>query len=457
MAETPLSVKLVAEFVGTFLLIFTIGCNVMSQVQVWAPVSIACVLMVSIYTFGGVSGANFNPAVSFALMLTKAMGGNNIGMDVSEVGMYSVVQLIAGGVAGLCYHVMFGDAFHLGPAKDFGLRSAGPCELFYTFMLCFVVLNVAVATKASRTPTPEPNHFYGLAIGFVIVAGAYGAGAISGGCFNPAVAFGIAVGSFEPTSFQWFLAYTVFQLLGSALAVVMFKLVRPDEFDANVQLPFTPSLFSKLLSEFLGTYMLVLTVGLNVLGKSPAGAFSIAASLMCMIYALGDVSGANFNPAVTLAIYLSKWNTFSGKEVALYMLVQIAGGITAAFTYASIYYYDTFPLGPGKGHTWTQVSMAETIFTAVLCMVVLCCAVSPKTKTDNLFGLAIGSCVTVGGFAIGSISGGSLNPAVSCGIAMSQLINGGFFFKAVFYSVCEFLGAAVAAGIVSATHASDEK
>merc|ERR1719253_1833622 len=116
--------------------------------------------------------------------------------------------------------------------------------------------------------------YYGLAIGFVIVAGAYGAGAISGGCFNPA----------------------------AAIAAVATKLVRPGLFGERAE----PKIFEKCASEFLGTYFLVLTVGLNVLGNSPAGAFSIAAALMCMIYSLGDVSGAHFNPAVTIAIAATK-------------------------------------------------------------------------------------------------------------------------------------------------------
>merc|ERR1719401_1797168 len=216
---------------------------------------------------------------------------------------------------------------------------------------------------------------------------------------------------------------------------------------------------AKLVSEFLGTYILVLTVGLNVLGKSPAGAFSIAASLMCMIYALGDVSGANFNPAVTLAIFCSKsvtGNDLSASDMGMYMFTQIIGGIAAAFTYAGIHHGKTFPLGPGAGYGWAQVSVAEIVFTFVLCLVVLCAAVSSKTKTDTMFGLAIGSCVTVGGFAIGGISGGSLNPAVSFGIAASQILNGGFFFKALIYSGFEFLGAAAAAGVVIISHADDE-
>merc|ERR1740138_1565474 len=140
-------------------------------------------------------------------------------------------------------------------------------------MLCFVVLNVAAAKNNT------PNQFYGLAIGGVIWAGAYGAGAISGGCFNPAVALGIDVSS-AGLGFGWGFAYTGYELLGAALASALFRVVRPDEFGGDADY----SLRTRLVSEFIGTFFLVLTVGLNVLGKSPAPVWSIAASLMCMIY-----------------------------------------------------------------------------------------------------------------------------------------------------------------------------
>jgi len=443
MALPDLAINCIAEFVGTFLLVFTVGCNVLGKTPVWAGVSIACVLMVSIYALGKVSGGNFNPAVSVALGISKAMKGP--GMDWKTVGIYCAVQILAGIVAAMSYSILFWNAFNLGPSKGFGGVSAGLCEMLYTFMLCFVVLNVAASKDA------DGKEFYGLAIGFVIVAGAYGAGVVSGGCFNPAVAIGIDFSS-AGLGFGWCIAYTFFEMAGAALAAVAFKVVRPEDFGGR------KSATAELVSEFVGTFMLVLTVGLNVLGNSPAGAFSIAASLMCMIYALGDVSGAHFNPAVTLAIFASRMcPDLTPRKALYYVLAQLAGGIVAAFTYALIYSGKTFPLGPQPSHNWSQVAVAEIIFTFVLCYVVLCTAVSPQTKSENMFGLAIGSCVTVGGFAIGSISGGSLNPAVSVGIAASKGVlglSGDMFYKALAYSLFEFVGAGLAAGIATVTHAA---
>mmetsp|Transcript_19877 Transcript_19877/g.32215 ORF Transcript_19877/g.32215 Transcript_19877/m.32215 type:complete len:915 (+) Transcript_19877:84-2828(+) len=451
MATLP--TQLVAEFIGTFLLVFTVGCNVLSETQVWAGVSIASVLMVVIYCFGDISGGNFNPAVSVALGIAKTMGCEK-GKDWGDVAIFSVVQIAAGIFAGFLYYALFDRAFNLAPANGFHFASAATCELLYTFVLCFVVLNTAAIAKK--------NSFFGLAIGFVVVAGAYGAGAVSGGCFNPAVAIGIDVIGGNNLGIGWSAVYTIFELVGAALAAFLFRVVRPGEFRRPAQA------YTKLVSEFLGTYVLVLTVGLNVLATSKAGAFSIAASLMCMIFALGDVSEAHFNPAVTLAIFASQkvlkaQPAKTATTVLSYMVAQILGGIAAAFTYVAIYSWESFPLGPSNGFGWAEVAIAEIVFTFVLCLVVLCVACSAETKDTNMFGLAIGSCITVGGFAIGSISGGSLNPAVSIGIASSRIWSPteGFwavvkqFGNALIYSAFEFAGAGLAAAVLSVTHKFD--
>eukprot|EP00930_Biecheleria_cincta_P042797 TRINITY_DN2944_c0_g2_i1.p1 TRINITY_DN2944_c0_g2~~TRINITY_DN2944_c0_g2_i1.p1 ORF type:complete len:482 (+),score=86.78 TRINITY_DN2944_c0_g2_i1:73-1446(+) len=447
MATPTMAAKCTAEFVGTFLLVFTIGCNVLGGNAVWAGVSIAAVLMVAIYALGGISGANFNPAVSLTLGISKAMGGP--GLDWTTVGIYSGVQVSAGIAAAVCYSVLLGESFNLTPATGFLWYHAGVCELLYTFMLCFVVLNVAAARKNEQ----EKNQYYGLAIGFVIIAGAYGAGAVSGGCFNPAVALGIDTSS-AGLGFGWCVPYVIFEAAGAAMAAVLLKVVRPGDFGSEST--DESQLVSELTSEFIGTFMLVLTVGLNVLGKSKAGAFSIAASLTAMIYALGDVSGAHFNPSVTVTILMSgRCPALSPEKAAMFIGSQIAGGIAAAFTYSFIHRGTTFALGAIGEFTWAGLGVAEVVFTFVLCYVVLSVAVSTRTKASHMFGLAIGSCITAGGCAIGGISGGSLNPAVSFGIAAAQTMNGGFFYKALVYSAFELLGGAAAACIFKFTHEVD--
>jgi len=437
MGEDSAVAKYTAEFVGTFMLVFTIGCNVLSGQPVWGGVSIACVLTVMIYALGKSSGANFNPAVSFALGLAGKLPWN-------DVAIYAVVQIVAGIAAGGCYLAMFGESFNLQPQKGHTMIQAGLAELLYTFMLCFVVLNVACSNVHAGK-----NQFYGLAIGFVIVAGAYSGGSVSMGCFNPAVAFGIDVSSAHYGVYYCFV-YTVFELVGAALAAGAFMVCRGEqEVDAEAD----PSIAAKLLSEFLGTYMLVLTVGLNVLSGSAAGAFSIAASLMCMIYALGSCSGAHFNPAVTTAIICSGRGKCTPKDGAMYIVVQIVGGICAAFTYSFLMNGETFALKPAA-YKWHQVAVAEFVFTFVLAFVVLSVATT-KAGLSEYFGFAIGMCVTVGGCAIGKVSGGSLNPAVSIGISTSHIIGGGGFWPCLIYSVIELAAGAAAAGVFMLTQPSE--
>jgi aquaporin Z len=432
--------SLTAEFIGTFILIFTVGCNVLSSNPVWGGVSIACSLMVGIYALGGVSGANFNPAVSTALGLAGKME-----QGWAQVGAYCAVQVVSGIVAAFSYTALFGASFNLGPTKGYGWWQAMLCEMLYTFMLCFVVLNTAASKKIGGK-----NQFYGLAIGFVIVAGAYGPGAVSGGCFNPAVAIAIDVSSMSK-GFGWCLVYTAFEIIGAGLAVGMFKAMRPEENDDS-EAPSDYGMNSKLISEGIGTFMLVLTAGLNVLVHSKAAAFSIAASLMCMIYACGDVSGAHFNPAVTVAILLSGREKIDGGSAGKYMGVQIVAGLAGALTYALIMGGVTFPIGPGKGFGWMGVATAEIAFTFVLTYVVLCVATVKNNPAPEMTGFIIGSCVTVGGLAIGIISGGSLNPAVSFGIGVARIFFGGNLWRCFVYMLLEFIGGAAAATVFKITH-----
>merc|ERR550514_2551223 len=168
-----------------------------------------------------------------------------------------------------------------------------------------------------------------------------------------------------------------------------------------------------------------------------------------MIYALGSVSGTHFNPAVTLAIFLSGRGKVSGPaEMGAYMAAQLLGGACAGGVYEACYKGEAFPLAPGTGYGYAAVGAAEVIFTFVLCFVVLSVA-TIKAPSKDMFGLAIGSCVTVGGNAIGAVSGGSLNPAVSFGIDLgSAWINGAW--NCLLYTGYEFVGAAIAAGVFRA-------
>jgi len=439
----PAWTRYLCEFVGTYFLVFTVGCNLIAGNATWAATSIACVLMVCIYAMGSISGAHFNPAVTVAIQICGKMD------SWLEAAIYMFIQTTAGILAGLSYLALFGKSFNLEPGVGYGWGSAMAVEILYTCMLCFVVLNVAVCGANNG------NEYYGIAIGFVIVAAGYAAGGISGGAFNPAVAFGVDISS-AGIGFGWSFAYLAYELCGAALAALLFFIVHPEEFlNAHREPRRVNATVKALTAEFIGTYFLVLTVGLNVLGGSQAAAFSIAASLMCMIYALGSVSGAHFNPAVTIAIMLCGRGKIKGgfPEACMYIGTQIVAGICGGLTYTLIM-GSSMALAPGPKYGWVACSIAECMFTFLLCFVVLNVATVAEPSKD-MFGLAIGSCVTVGGYAIGAISGGSLNPAVSFGIDTAHAIHGNPWSSCLFYSAAEILGAIVAAGCFYGVHPSE--
>merc|ERR1719465_339908 len=211
----------------------------------------------------------------------------------------------------------------------------------------------------------------------------------------------------------------------------------------------TPKMVKQSLSEFLGTFYLVLTVGLNVIGNSAAPALSIGAALMLMIYALGGVSGAHFNPAVTTALTISGKSPAS--DIPHYMASQLLGGLAGALVYSGIT-GKTVPLAPATGHSWSHAGFAEIMYTFVLCFVVLNVAtlsgqyLTNGGKASQIYGLAIGFCIVVGGYAIGSVSGGSLNPAVSIALDTTNAIKGGSWSNCLMYSAFELVGAGLAAG-----------
>merc|ERR1719456_338982 len=143
----------------------------------------------------------------------------------------------------------------------------------------------------------------------------------------------------------------------------------------------------------------------------------------------------------------------SAARAAPYMLVQLLGSIAAALVVKITHHSGTYGFGPGPKATfgWGPIAAAEIAFTFVLCFVVLCVC-STDTPLKEFYGLAIGSCVTVGGFAVGAVSGGALNPAVALGATLVHLTHGGRLINGLAFVALEFLGGALAAAAFKATH-----
>ncbi len=176
----------------------------------------------------------------------------------------------------------------------------------------------------------------------------------------------------------------------------------------------------KYIAEFIGTFFLVLTVGCTVIPGAPGviAPFAIGAVLMVMVFAGGHISGAHFNPAVTLAVFVR--GRFNARDVLPYWIAQVAAGVAAAFVAMFLVGKSGTPMEIAN---LPQAFVGEFLFTFALAYVVLNCATAKGTLDNSFYGLAIGMTVMVGAFSVGAISGGAFNPAVAVGIAMMKLVN----------------------------------
>ena len=224
-----------------------------------------------------------------------------------------------------------------------------------------------------------------------------------------------------------------------------------------LQMKIIHSDFSKCLSEATGTYFLVLTVGCNVMVMSTGGALSIGSMLMCMIFALGSVSGAHFNPAVSVAIWLSGRSNFGLRDLTLYFFGQLVGACIAGLCYEVIF-QGAFVLKPVSPYTATMVMAVEVIYSTALCFVVLNVATTKAQAGNQYFGLAIGFCVVSAAVAIGNISNCCLNPAVAVGSLIAALVAQGkeALGHYTIYFLMPFLGALFAVMVFYLVRRKDE-
>ncbi len=204
-----------AEFIGTFFLVFTIGMTGLPDpfVGVIPPLAIGAILMTMIYAGGHISGGHFNPAVTLAVWMRGRC-------PTSAVPGYLIAQFLAALVAATAALYARGyPRVPLPPGLD--VPRSLLVEFLFTFALCYVVLNAA-------TSKDHPNNsFYGLAIGFTVLAGAFAVGPISGGAFNPAVALGITVMGLKSLPTIW--VFLVANFAGGAVAALAFKALNPED------------------------------------------------------------------------------------------------------------------------------------------------------------------------------------------------------------------------------------
>ena len=204
------------------------------------------------------------------------------------------------------------------------------------------------------------------------------------------------------------------------------------------------------LTEFIGTFFLVLTIGLTVLGGTPFAPLAIGSALMIMVYMGGHVSGGHYNPAVTLAVFLR--GKLPGKEVLPYWGAQIIGAVAAALVVLLVL-GRTFAPAPAPDASMVGSLIVEFLFTFALALVVLNSATAQETQGNSFYGLAIGFTIVVGALAGGPISGGAFNPAVGIGPILVDMAEGGESLGNVWlYIVGPLVGGAAAAFVFKVQH-----
>ena len=177
-----------------------------------APLAIGASLMIMVYAGGHISGGHFNPAVTLAVFMRGKL-------DAREVFPYWTAQVAAGIAAALVAMFLVGKSGT--PMEITNILAAFLAEFLFTFALAYVVVNSATSKDTAG------NSFYGLAIGFTVVVGAFAVGGISGGAFNPAVAVGIGVMKIVGLSQIWI--HIIADLAGGLVAGITFKCLNPDD------------------------------------------------------------------------------------------------------------------------------------------------------------------------------------------------------------------------------------
>ena len=205
--------KYIAEFIGTFFFILTIGCTVIPGLPgIASAVAIGSALMVMVFAGGHISGGHYNPAVTLAVFVRGRF-------PRKDVIPYWIAQIVAGIAASLVAIFLVGKSGT--PMEIQNIPAAFVAEFLFTFALAYVVVNSATSTDTSG------NSFYGLAIGMTVMVGTISVGAISGGAFNPAIAIGLAVMKLVSISSIWI--HIIADLAGGLVAGIAFKLLNPAD------------------------------------------------------------------------------------------------------------------------------------------------------------------------------------------------------------------------------------
>jgi len=167
--------------------------------------------------------------------------------------------------------------------------------------------------------------------------------------------------------------------------------------------------------EFVGTYFLVLFIGLTVVPGHATAPLAIGLGLTALVYMGRPLSGAHYNPAVTVALWVH--GSMHRPDLVPYLVAQFGGAMAATAT-VGVALGTTFALGPAPEASLAAVMAVEFVFTLLLLLVIFHVAVDEAVEGNDYYGLAIGLTIAAAAAAGGGISGGAYNPAVGIGSAL---------------------------------------
>jgi len=198
--------KYVMEAIGTFFLAIAMGLT-------GNALAIGLMLAVMIYTGMHISGAHFNPAISFAYFIRRKITFNTFSG-------YLISQTLGAFAAGGVILFLANDVFYVEPPVATDIYQQGVAELLLTMALVLAYLNVASSKVLASGKS------YGLVIGLVLSGMIYLGDTVSGAVFNPAVSIGLSVVDFlaiQGASFQFIPLYTLAPLAGASLAALLYQ------------------------------------------------------------------------------------------------------------------------------------------------------------------------------------------------------------------------------------------
>mmetsp|Transcript_117003 Transcript_117003/g.164437 ORF Transcript_117003/g.164437 Transcript_117003/m.164437 type:complete len:517 (+) Transcript_117003:64-1614(+) len=433
----------IAEYWGTLVVTATFLCNVDADHGIdpsFRSICHAFMVVGMVSATKHVTGSSLNPSVSLAL----ALAGRQ---KIRTAGFLCIAQILGAITAvAMCTKAGIAKDITLGPILGHNWFQVALLETLYATMMCIVYLNCAASTK--NNPKGDQNGFVGLAYGLCYLASHNAATGVCKTVTNSAISIALIVwGQSDSVSFGQGVGYFFYDLLGAFLAAGAYRVVRPHEFlsgSSTIEDNILES--APLAAEFTGTFFVVLTqicTKMSKLVEHDMGpqAFGTAAAVISMVYAFRDVSGAHFNPAVTLAVRSSGRtpaedlvSSRPGTDVGdlrfgvFYTIAQVLAGMLAAAVAGMVHTGGQWAKPIAQDSTAGQVMIAEGFGTFFLCYVVLGSSVTfpvdgARSKQNNLSGLAYGSVELAATLSVGNISGALMNPACAVAAAMVGAIS----------------------------------